>query len=132
MAGEEAMRLPVSKFHFSEPSAAFRAYKLLSHDPKHTGSVEGGDPPTIVQSPVSATVNAGESVTFSVVATGTEPLSYQWRKDGQILSGEDGTDLTLSNVTEQDEGDYDVVVVNVLGQAVSAAATLTVNSGGGK
>ena len=104
----------------------------FSHDPKHTGSVEGGDPPTIVQSPSSATVDAGESVTFSVVAAGTEPLSYQWRKDGQILSGEDGTDLTLDNVAEQDEGDYDVVVANVLGQEVSAAATLSVNSGGGK
>jgi uncharacterized delta-60 repeat protein len=68
---------------------------------------------------------------FAVEATGT-PADFQWRKDGVDLvdgpgiSGAQTATLTLTGVDAADEGDYSVVVSNVLGSDTSADATLTV------
>jgi len=51
--------------------------------------------PSITQQPVSQTVTAGANVTLSVTATGTAPLTYQWRKDGQNIAGATSASLTL-------------------------------------
>ncbi|MEW6302216.1 MAG: immunoglobulin domain-containing protein [Verrucomicrobiota bacterium] len=85
-------------------------------------------PPAISLPPQSQTVSAGASVTFSVTAPGTAPLSYQWRKDGTNISGATGASLTLISVLAADAGDYSVVVSNSAGSATSVAATLTVNT----
>ncbi|MBI5800233.1 MAG: immunoglobulin domain-containing protein [Verrucomicrobia bacterium] len=85
------------------------------------------DAPAITAHPQSQTVNAGASVTFTVVASGTAPLSHQWRKDGANLPGATGTSLALTSVQPADAGSYSVVVSNSAGFATSAAATLTVN-----
>lgn len=84
------------------------------------------DPVTITQQPQSATKCVGESITFSVTATGTAPLSYQWRKNGTNISGATGSSLTIASVATGDAGTYDVVVTNVCGPVTSAPATLTV------
>ena len=85
-------------------------------------------PPTITVPPESQTTNAGANVSFSVTATGTAPLSYQWRQDGVPLSGQTSNVLVFSAVTTNDAGSYDVVVTNVAGSVTSSpAATLTVN-----
>lgn len=87
-------------------------------------------PPSIVVPPVAQTATVGDSVTFTVVATGTAPLGYQWREGGVALAGNASatTDtLALAGITTADAGDYDVVVTNVAGSAISSAATLTVN-----
>jgi len=83
--------------------------------------------PQIGTHPQSQTVLVGGSVTFSVTATGTAPLSYQWRKNGIPISGATGSSYTISSVTTADAGSYDVVVSNACGSATSNAATLTVN-----
>ena len=83
--------------------------------------------PTITTQPKSQTVNEGNSVTFSVVATGTAPLSYQWKKNGSNISGATGSSYTISNVKKSDEGSYTVTVSNSGGNVTSSAATLTVN-----
>ncbi len=90
--------------------------------------------PTITQQPESRSVNADETVTFQVEATGTEPLSYQWQKDGANLanagniSGATSPVLTVANVTTADAGSYRAVVDNAANQpATSDAATLTVS-----
>jgi hypothetical protein len=84
--------------------------------------------PVITTQPASQTVDAGADVTFSVVATGTAPLSYQWSKDGTAISGATSASLTLNNVAAGDAGSYTVVVQNnVNPAATSAAAVLTVN-----
>ncbi len=88
-----------------------------------------GAPPAITTHPQSRTVTVGETVTFTVVATGTAPLSYQWRKDGQPLAGQTGDTLTLANVQAAQAGSYTVVVSNSAGQATSNPAVLTVNPG---
>jgi hypothetical protein len=86
--------------------------------------------PSITTQPVSQTVNAGATVTFSVVATGTAPLTYQWMKGGANITGATTATLTLSSVTTSSAGSYTVKVSNSAGSVTSAAATLTVNSTG--
>jgi hypothetical protein len=84
--------------------------------------------PTITTQPVSRTVMAGTNVSFTVVASGTAPLSYQWRLNGANIAGATSATLTLSNVTTgQSGGTYSCLVSNVAGTATSSAAVLTVN-----
>ena len=64
----------------------------------------------------------GSGVQFSVTATGTAPLSYQWQKDGKIIKG--AITSTLS-VQKSDEGGYTCVVSNTAGTVTSNAATVT-------
>lgn len=87
--------------------------------------------PTISTQPSSQSVTVGDSVTFTVVATGDGTLSYQWRKDGTSVSGATSASLTLSSVAASDAADYDVVVSNDGGSVTSSAATLTVSSSTG-
>src|SRR5262249_12004575 len=83
-------------------------------------------PPSITSPPQSRTNVSGTSATFSVIATGTAPLSYQWQKAGENISGATGTSLLLSNVQTGDAGNYLVVVTNAAGSVTSAVAVLTV------
>jgi hypothetical protein len=87
-----------------------------------------GTPPAITTEPQSQTVLAGQNVLFSVAATGTAPLTYQWKKDGTALRGATAATLTLSAVAPAQSGEYLVVVSNSLGSAASQPATLTVNA----
>jgi pectate lyase len=85
-------------------------------------------PPTISTQPVSQTVNLNDPVTFSVVATGTAPLTYQWYHDNAPIAGATGTSFALAHATAADAGSYQVVVSNSTGPVPSAVAVLTVNS----
>lgn len=82
--------------------------------------------PSISTHPQSQTITVGSSVTFSVSASGSGTLSYQWRKNGSSVSGAKGSSYTISNVQTADAGPYDVVVSNFVGTATSSSATLTV------
>jgi hypothetical protein len=84
--------------------------------------------PSITTQPVSVTVTAGQTATFSVVATGTAPLTYQWKKSGTVISGATASSYTTPATTSSDNGSqFTVVVTNAAGSATSNAATLTVN-----
>ncbi len=84
--------------------------------------------PTITTQPVSRTVTAGQTATFSVTAAGTAPLSYQWQKNGANISGATSASYTTPATTSTDNGaTYDVVVSNSAGTVTSNATTLTVN-----
>jgi hypothetical protein len=83
--------------------------------------------PTITTPPQSLTVTAGQSATFTVVATGTAPLSYQWSKAATTIAGATTATLSLPNAQAADAANYSVVVTNSAGSATSVAATLTVN-----
>ncbi|KEF37651.1 immunoglobulin I-set domain-containing protein, partial [Schinkia azotoformans MEV2011] len=82
--------------------------------------------PTITTEPSDQTVTAGGTATFTVIATGDAPLSYQWKKDGIDIAGATSASLTINNAQETDEGSYTVVVTNAAGNVTSTAATLTV------
>jgi hypothetical protein len=84
--------------------------------------------PVILTQPSNQTVTAGQAATFSVSATGTAPLSYQWQKNGANISGATSASYTTPATTTSDSGSmFDVVVSNTAGSATSNAATLTVN-----
>jgi hypothetical protein len=84
--------------------------------------------PTITTQPLSQTVNPGASVSFSVVASGATPLTYQWRFNGVNISGATASTYTRANVQATNAGSYSVVVSNPYGTATSANATLSVNT----
>lgn len=83
-------------------------------------------PPTITTHPQSQTVLAGSDVSFSVEATGTQPLSYRWRRNGATIPGRTMSVLVLTNVIEADAGTYSVVVSNSVDSRISSNAVLTV------
>ena len=89
--------------------------------------------PTISVQPIGATVIAGSSTSFSVTATGTWPITYQWKHngqdlDGQLIAGAATSNLLLENVDASDAGSYTVVVSNEAGSVTSDAAVLTVDA----
>ena len=85
--------------------------------------------PSITAQPTNDTVTAGQAASFSVVATGTAPLSYQWQKNGTAISGATSASYTTAATTSADNGAQFVVVVsNSAGSMTSNAAMLTVNA----
>ncbi|MCS7100069.1 MAG: immunoglobulin domain-containing protein [Burkholderiaceae bacterium] len=84
--------------------------------------------PTITEHPAAATVTEGNAATFSVSATGTAPLAYQWKRGGVDIAGATGSTYTLAAATLADNGAvFSVTVSNSAGSVTSNAATLTVN-----
>ncbi|HEY2952195.1 MAG TPA: immunoglobulin domain-containing protein, partial [Verrucomicrobiae bacterium] len=81
-------------------------------------------PPFIVTQPVSLSLPAGATATFSVVAGGDAPLSLRWRFNGNPIAGATAGNLILNNVQTANEGAYDVVVFNNSGSVTSLVATL--------
>ena len=84
--------------------------------------------PTITTQPVSATVDLGQTATFTVAASGTDPITYQWRRDGVSIPGATNASLVLPNVQVGNAGVYSVAVGNSAGAVVSTNATLVVNA----
>jgi hypothetical protein len=93
--------------------------------------------PTVLVDPVDVTAIYPADLTFTVTATGTADLAYQWRKDGidlvqipQRIEGVNTSTLRIFGWSYADTGDYDCVVGNSLGFVYSNAAHLTVPAGG--
>ena len=85
--------------------------------------------PSISTQPEKNSVVAGKTVTFSVVAGGIAPLSYQWKKNGAVIPGATSNPYTTPETTIADDGaEFSVVVSNNAGTVTSAVATLTVTS----
>lgn len=83
-------------------------------------------PPAITSQPQSTVVAVGAPFTLMVVATGTAPIRYQWRRNGIDIPGATTSSHTVANVRASDAGDYQVVVENPLGSITSNTATLEV------
>jgi hypothetical protein len=75
---------------------------------------------------VSTRVNQAASASFSVVAAGGAPYTYQWQKDGVDIAGATAAMLSLSTVQTSDAASYTVTVTNALGSVTSNSAVLTV------
>ena len=98
------------------------------------------DPPQVTTQPKSLNDTVqGQTVTLTVLATGTEPLNYQWQwkpaGDEQGGSEEwqpcdvewcDGTTVKIPSVQKLNEGSYQCVISNCAGSQISTAAKLTI------
>ncbi len=85
--------------------------------------------PSLISQPVDQTVTAGQTATFSVTASGTAPLSYQWFKNGTAIGTATSPTYTTPAETTSDNGaQFTVVVSNSVGKGTSTAAALTVNA----
>ena len=87
-----------------------------------------GTAPAITQQPTSQTVTAGQSATFTVTATGTAPLSYQWYVNGAAAGTNSRTYAVLAATLGETGAQIYATVTNADGSATSATATLTVNA----
>jgi hypothetical protein len=94
--------------------------------PSATAVLKVGYPPSITTQPQSRTVTAGNSVSFSVAATGTAPLAYQWQQNGADISGATSSTYSIGAVQASDAAYYTVSISSPFGSQTSAAATLTV------
>jgi len=83
-------------------------------------------PPVITRQPLSQTGTAGMQVTLDVEASGSGPLSFQWRLNGRNLAGAQANSLTLTNLQASHAGEYRVVVSSAAAAVVSQPATIRV------
>lgn len=87
----------------------------------------GTTPPQITSQPTNLVVLTGQNITFSVNATGTAPLTYQWKCNSNLLPSATNAVLQLIGVTTNQTGLYTVTVANLMA-ATNSAAALTVQS----
>ncbi len=95
----------------------------------NAGTLTVNVPPTISAQPASKTVAVGQTATFSVTATGTGTLTYQWKKNGTAVSGATSASYTTPATVASDNGaTFTVTITGTSGNVTSSAATLTVNA----
>jgi glucose/arabinose dehydrogenase len=88
-----------------------------------------GTAPSVTTHPSNQTVLQGQPATFSVVAAGSAPLSYQWQRNQVNISGANASSYTLTAPALADNGaKFRCVITNTFGSATSNEATLTVNA----
>jgi hypothetical protein len=91
-----------------------------------------GGPPLIIKQPKNTTAQTTQTVSFTVAATGSPPLKYDWKRNGVALKNggriyaAKTSALTLKRVIFQDAGSYSVTVSNAFGAVTSAKVRLTV------
>lgn len=87
-----------------------------------------GGAPIVVAQPESRTNFPASDATFSVVVSGSGPMTYQWRFNGVDIPGATTNSYVRTNVQLADAGNYSVTISNALGSVTSASAKLTVSS----
>ncbi len=113
-------------FHYESSGQFFNGDEVLG-SAKALYTTDPGFP-TIERTPASQTNFPGSNVVFSVIATGTAPLNYQWRFNGSDIPAATNTTLLVTNLDAAAAGGYTVVVRNPAGEAESPPATLTVHT----
>ncbi|MES1263738.1 MAG: immunoglobulin domain-containing protein, partial [Peristeroidobacter soli] len=86
----------------------------------------GATAPSISAQPASITVAAGQTARFTVTASGTGPLSYQWQRNGANIAGATASTYSFTAATSDNGAQFRAVVSNAAGSATSNSATLTV------
>jgi hypothetical protein len=108
--------------------------------PDSSGTVSSGNPnppppppppslvaPTIATPPLDAAVKEGQTASFTVAASGTAPLSYQWQRNGASITAATSNIYTTAPSARADDGArFRVVVSNSVGSATSTEAALSV------
>ncbi|MDB6121677.1 MAG: Immunoglobulin I-set domain protein [Pedosphaera sp.] len=109
---------------------ALTAAQVLAHYQSGTNSFRAvPTPPSFLTPPADVTAYSGTPVTFSVVASGTTPLHYQWLRGNSPIAGATSSALSFTcHYPADDAATFKVVVTNVVGTATSSIATLTVQT----
>ena len=81
--------------------------------------------PIIITQPTTQTAISGQTTTFNVGAFGTQPFSFQWRKNGVNILNAQSQFLSITNAQKTDVAFYDVIITNVYGSVTSQVASLT-------
>jgi len=84
------------------------------------------EPPEITEQPQPATVNENVAVVFSVKAKGSDPLNYQWKKNGNKINNANNATYNIPSANKECEGEYVCEVANPVGLVSSLSAILTV------
>jgi endonuclease/exonuclease/phosphatase family metal-dependent hydrolase len=130
VATDAATTLSITSFALRESLSSGDGMGTLFLDELRIGTtfsdVVPNSAPHITIGPQSQVAIEGSNVTFSVVGTGTEPLSYQWLFNGTNLDGATNSSLTLTSLTTNDAGPYSVTITNDFGSTNSDAADLAV------
>ncbi len=100
---------------------------LCASDTSPAISITANPLTTITTQPINATVCAGISTTFTVVATGTGTLTYQWKKAGTNITGATSSTYTISSPSVLDTAGYCVVVTGTCSSVTSNIAYLILN-----
>ena len=128
---EAASTATVAMFALRQPSSGSAALTLddLLVGTSFSDVVSATNtPPVIITQPQDQSATAGDNVSFTVVASGTVPLSYQWKSNSVSVANATNDTFTIFNVTTNLNGStYSVTVTNVAGSTNSQTATLTVN-----
>lgn len=114
-----ASALDPSRYVVVRPDQLFLLYRVAA------GLGPAVAAPYVTTQPISQSASVGTNVTFRVIASGTEPLSYQWQFDGANIVNATNSIYTRTNVQLSDAGNYQVVVANAYSSVISDAATLT-------
>jgi Immunoglobulin domain len=80
----------------------------------------------ITNQPISLTVTQGQTASFSVGASGSTPISYQWTKDTGTIANATNSTLAVTNTLASSAGTYSVIVTNLYGGVTSSNAVLAV------
>jgi pectate lyase len=117
---------PSGSFSYTDPVSPDilqKFYRIRVHDTNTPVA------PSILVQPHDTTNLVGNTATFTVSATGTAPLSYQWyfNSSTPVSNGASST-LTLNNIQFSDAGGYSAIVSNVAGSVTSVVASLVVTN----
>jgi Regulator of Chromosome Condensation (RCC1) repeat protein/Ig-like domain-containing protein/immunoglobulin I-set domain protein len=85
--------------------------------------------PYFIVNPTGASVSAGSSRTLTGLANGSQPITYQWQRNGTNIPSATFTNLVLTNLAFADSGPYALVAANVAGSSTSIVAQITVSQG---
>jgi hypothetical protein len=130
--------LPVSNGTHCMPSAPFQSRCITNITNMKTNTIlliagmllavpaSGFAQPTITLQPQSQTNVLGSGLTLAVEATGTLPLSYQWRRSGATVAGATDATLVFTNLQSSHAGNYTVVITNSEGAVTSSVAFVRV------
>lgn len=93
---------------------------------KEQSAPSGEAPVLLANVPLSVSLNAGDDLFLSVSAYGSEPLSYQWKKDNVNIEGATSSAYQKLNVQGSDEAVYKCVITNAYGSVISHTCEVTV------
>jgi len=129
LAGSQIFSGVSAIFRFSENGVS-RQQIVSAPNLVFSPAASGVSAPAISTQPAGASLTAGGSHTLAVMATGSAPLAYQWRRNGVAIDGATSSQYALTNVTSSSAGSYTVIVSNAAGSVMSTAAAVTVSDSG--